>query len=599
MDTRDAREAAEDRLTEPEQQLVAATGTGRLVDLRAGVAELDDPANGASWDAARTVRAEVLAELMVGARTPPGGRLWAVRLRGARITGQLDLEAATLACPLLLWDCHLEQPINLREARAPAVRLTGCHLPGLVAAQLETRGNLELNGGFTATGEVNLMGAHIGGRLSLLGATLTNPDGRALFADGFTVDEGMSCQHFTATGEVRLVGARVGGQLELNGATLTNPDGRALNAALVTVDRGMFCRAGFTATGEVNLAGAHIGGQLDLNGATLTNPAGRALAGDWLTVDQHMACGEGFAAVGEVWLVSAHIGGALLFGGATLTNPARRALTGDRLTVDQNMFCRAGFTATGEVRLVGAHIGEQLDLTGATLRNFPWEALNLQQARAAALFLLPEKPPEGIVDLSAAKVGSFHDDQTTWPWRLRLRGFVYDSLANEVVSVRARLGWLRLHEDGYAPQPYEQLAAAYRRDGRDEAARRVLIAKQWRRRRWFNPWNWLLYATVGYGYRTWLALVWLLITLWAGTNALDQAQQEGLLAPAKENPSQQPSFHPLTYALDLLLPIVNLGQEGAWIPRGWAERWTWGLILTGWVLTTAVVAGLTGVLKRD
>ena len=77
------------------------------MDLRAGAAELDQPANGVTWDAARTVRAEVLSELLVGDRTSQAGRpLRAVRLCGARITGWLDLEAATLTYPLLLWDCY-------------------------------------------------------------------------------------------------------------------------------------------------------------------------------------------------------------------------------------------------------------------------------------------------------------------------------------------------------------------------------------------------------------------------------------------------------------------------------------------------------------
>jgi hypothetical protein len=501
MNTRDVTAAAKDELTDPERRLVAAAGIGRLVDLRVGVAKLNQPAKG-TWDAARTVRAEVLAELLVGTRSPPGGLLRAVRLAGARITGRLDLEAVTLLCPLLLWDCYLEQPISLIEAYAPTVRLPGRHLPGLLAQRLETRGNVELDQRFTATGEVSLVGAHIGGTLSL------------------------------------------------SGATLTNPEGKALDAAGLIVDRDMFCRAGFTATGEVRLVGAHIGGQLEFDGASLTNPEGKAL-------------------------------------------------DADSLTVNRSMFCRGGFTATGEVNLRLVQVGGQLGIRKATLANSGGQALNLQQVRATALFLQPEKRPDGMVDLTAARVGTFVDDQETWPEKLRLRGFVYDVVHNDKVSVRGRLGWLQRNRDGYTPQPYDQLAAAYRRDGRDEAARRVLIAKQWRRRGRLNPWNWLLYGTVSYGYRTWLAALWLLLALWAGTNALDDAHQAGLLDPAKDNLGQQPTFHPLTYALDLLLPIVNLGQEGAWIPRGWAERWTWGLILAGWVLTTAVVAGLTGVLKRD
>ena len=55
----------------------------------------------------------------------------------------------------------------------------------------------------------------------------------------------------------------------------------------------------------------------------------------------------------------------------------------------------------------------------------------------------------------------------------------------------------------------------------------------------------------------------------------------------------------MIYTLDLLLPIVSLGQDSAWIPHGPSERWVWLFLLMGWVLTTAVVAGLTSILKRD
>ena len=60
-----------------------------------------------------------------------------------------------------------------------------------------------------------------------------------------------------------------------------------------------------------------------------------------------------------------------------------------------------------------------------------------------------------------------------------------------------------------------------------------------------------------------------------------------------------PSFQPVIYALDVLLPIVNLGQQQAWIPQGPALACSWLLTGTGWILTTAIVAGLTNALKRD
>jgi hypothetical protein len=651
MDTADVVPLARDELTGPEQQVVRAAQTGALVDLRAHTAELNDPATGAAWDATRTVRAELLVGLLTGVRDPAAGRVRAIKLRGARITGRLDLEAGELGCPLLLWDCHFEEPVNLEEARAPVLRLPGCHVPRLIADQLETRGNLELDHGFTATGEVCLVGAHIGGHLSLDGAHLANPDGSALTADGLTVDQAMLCgEGFTATGEVSLRGAHVGGQLDLReahlanpdgralaadrlsvdqhlfcgegltatgevvlvgvhvsgtlyltGARLANPDGRALTADGLTVDEAMLCGEGFTTTGEVRLVGAHIGGSLSLSGARLANPDGRALAADGLTVKDSMFCQQGFAATGEMRLLAAHVGGQLVLDGASLSNPKGSALHADGLTVDQAMFCRDGFTATGEVRLVGAHVGGQLSFSGACLANPKGLALRMKGLRAAELVLLPRQRPDGIVDLTNAQVGSLSDNPATWPAKnmLWLRGFTYETLENDQVSVRDRIGWVRRHRGGYTPQPYEQLATAYRRAGRDEAARQVAVAKQWHRRAALNPlgklWNWLLYLTVGYGYRTWLAALWLLTLFLLGTRVFDHAY------PAQMIPAKQPAptFSPVAYTLDRLLPIVNLGQRDAWIPQGAALRWSWVLTGAGWVLTTAVVAGLTGILKRD
>jgi hypothetical protein len=111
---------ADAELTKPERQLVFAASIGELVDLRTGDAHLDHPSQAEKWDAARTVRADLLTELLTGRRQPGTGPVRAVKLAGARITGVLDLEAARLACPLLLDGCSVDQPINLKEAHAAA-----------------------------------------------------------------------------------------------------------------------------------------------------------------------------------------------------------------------------------------------------------------------------------------------------------------------------------------------------------------------------------------------------------------------------------------------------------------------------------------------
>lgn len=43
---------------------------------------------------------------------------------------------------------------------------------------------------------------------------------------------------------------------------------------------------------------------------------------------------------------------------------------------------------------------------------------------------------------------------------------------------------------------------------------------------------------------------------------------------------------------------MNLGQEAAWSPHGPGQIIAYGLIVAGWILATAVVAGITRQLVR-
>jgi hypothetical protein len=203
--------------------------------------------------------------------------------------------------------------------------------------------------------------------------------------------------------------------------------------------------------------------------------------------------------------------------------------------------------------------------------------------------------------LTNAEIGRVADSENTWPAELGLRGFVYGSLTAEPeVGVSDRLRWLeRNRPRRYAPQVYDQLAAAYRADGRDEDALRVLVAKQRRRRSTLNPggrlWNSLLRWTVGYGYRPYYALYWL-VALWVVGWIVFSVAHPGDMTPTGAG---GPQFYAVAYSLDTLLPIVDLGQQSHWTPDGAALIVSWVLIGLGWVLTTAVVAALTGLIKRE
>jgi hypothetical protein len=59
------------------------------------------------------------------------------------------------------------------------------------------------------------------------------------------------------------------------------------------------------------------------------------------------------------------------------------------------------------------------------------------------------------------------------------------------------------------------------------------------------------------------------------------------------------AFNPLVYTLDLLIPIVDFGQERAVDIAGPAQSLAYALTAMGWILFTAVAAALTRTFNRS
>ncbi len=248
-------------LTSAEKEVVNDAAEGDLADFRVGNEQADDPAQGAAWDDGRSVRAEVIYALAVGTNPAWPVHAKGVRIRGAKIVGALDFEAATLRCPLALLGCYIAEPVTLRGATIPALYLNGSHLPGLSADGVNVRGDVFLRKGFTAAGEVRLLGAQIGGQLACVGGSFSNQNGPALSADRVNVRGNVFLRGgFTAAGEVRLIGAQIGGDLSCDGGSFTNQNGPALLMQRATVEGTFFMRelAG-APVGRVDLMGAKVG----------------------------------------------------------------------------------------------------------------------------------------------------------------------------------------------------------------------------------------------------------------------------------------------------------------------------------------------------
>ncbi|GGW71736.1 hypothetical protein GCM10010503_56260 [Streptomyces lucensis JCM 4490] len=477
-----------DDLTPAERRVWRAFAIGEEVNFRTGRAE---------WGPARTVRARVLRSVLLGGPRQPGETA-ALRLRGARITGPLDLRNACVESVVHLTHCRFEDAVDLDGAQLRYFSLRDSELPRLSATRARFDGNLRLTR-CRVGGPVRVDGARIGGLLLLDGAVLTPGDTSepALRLNHLAVDDDLYAPGLSAGGQVRLDGAHVAGSVDLTGARLEGAGATALHAQPLAVEGDLLLRESRVA-GRIDLRGARVTGRLDLSYAELSHPGQTALRASSATI-------------GELWL-------------------------------------RGGPPVRG--------------------------TLNLRRSQIDVLFLDPGMLPAEVL----------------------VNSLVYTSLTPHEPAER-RLPMLERDGDGYVPHAYEQLTAAYRRIGDDHGARVVQLAKQRRHRRtlpWYGRvWGAVQDVTVGYGFRPLRAAGWLLSLLAIGSAAF------ALHHPPPLKADEAPPFSPVFYTLDLLLPVISFGQDASFAPRGGYQVLAHVLVLTGWILATTVIAGITRTVSRQ
>jgi hypothetical protein len=258
------------------------------------------------------------------------------------------------------------------------------------------------------------------------------------------------------------------------------------------------------------------------------------------------------------------------------------------------------------------------------------------------------------------------DDPAHWPaaGKLRLIGFKYKSIAGSEMNANERLRWLRLQYPlpkklPFSLQPYRQLAGVLREHGLDDDARAILMGMEDDRRkhaglsRRQKALSCGHKAILGYGQKPFQALWWLGGLWLLGLLVFGGAYQHGRLAPAQREafndfvpahaaPAYYEKFCAPVYSLDVILPLVNLGQRDAWRPLAssetalspptsdpdwravicgtrssralsWLARYTfvipalervprlfhWFLIIAGWFLASMFALGITGLVRRE
>jgi hypothetical protein len=626
-----------------EESLLQSVGRGESCRAAGGFPEKENDAN--------CVRGAFLRFLLLGGDDDAPVHEKGVELWEAFVDGDVDLENAKAARPLLLLKCNVRGGLIGVNSQLGLLVLSGSRIQDILCDGAHVAGRVFLRNGFTANGEVRFPGAEIGGLLDCDGGTFKNQEGLALNCEGATIASNVLLRDgFRAAGEVGFVGARIGGSLDCRKGKFRSR-GVALNLERASIAGAVMLRDGFAAEGETRFSSARIGGRFTCNDGSFVNASGDALMCDRLEVADSVFLNDGFIAQGAVRFVGATVGGDFLCSGGKFETE------------------KAVVRSTGSKSFAAAY------------------ALSLANARIeGTLWLGPAAPPYnqhvtilGSLNLAGTQARSFVDHPDSWPsphiiteehggipCYLDIDGFTYSQFASGApTNARTRRRWLlrqppdHLDKD-FRMQPFAQLARTLRETGHvrdagdiDYFKKTYLLRRAWRLRNRRNPFSMLSWVVqwalleqgLGYGRRPHRMIIAAFAVFSVCSMIFAEASRQGLFAPSSPHifmdaklrsscspPGGRPAwtssfcelnkapehtaFNAYIYSLDLMLPVINLGQKGEWrpvsaplqfqtfgmkfkLPRGFIRGLVWFETLFAWVWSLSLSAVATGVVRRE
>lgn len=346
------------------------------------------------------------------------------------------------------------------------------------------------------------------------------------------------------------------------------------------------------------------------------------------------------------------VGGKLDFSGAKLgIGPARSEQTDtglnpgpvppidgkqDGTALDLSNACVTGSVVItnavvhGTVRTIGAEFFHLIvgQTSFETSRDEPGK-LDLGSSSIKILELLPKIGAAEGIYLTGAKIGSLNvsegEDKQLPPlasavaWRV---GAVHGTLTRKKQACQ----WMKsaaCRSGSFTSQPWKEMARVYDDMGQTAEARwlRFMASREataaagfWRK----LP-RWLYEGFVGYGYYPLLAAAWI-VAAWALAFGLASGHAgdfvsvrpassvaEQLFPPeatataeAQEPDAVCPNFHPALYAVETAIPPVITGQSAscrvdiAWLAHGFTL-----IKIHGWICAALLLAGVTGLLRKD
>jgi hypothetical protein len=494
-----------------------------------------------------------------------------------RIRGRIEMSRTVIHGQLFIRNADLEAPAPGTGLHHYNTAEPACRRPMLLAAGLTVHGQCVIETDTMVKGGVVLRGADLRAGARFDGITIANPGDLALDLSQATLGAGLELAGAAVDGSVSIANARIAGPVVLDGTSLTRPPGRrCLNGSGVRVEGDVRLQGLSALDGRVHLRGATVGGTVDARDALIVNPGGATLSLQQARIAGTVRLSGRFRSIGVVVLNRTEVGGRLRCDGAVLQwRPAAE---------DASYNPReSAIQAVSAVILGGVHLGWRVTAGG--------------------------------VDLTDASTPTLADDPATdWPSRTELGGFAYGRFAG-TADAATRIAWLRRLRP-YDQRSWEHAAGVLRAGGDHSGADAILVAGRRharqtgavpmsRGRRAFEA---VQDFTVRFGFRPQRALFILLLLIAAVTVSLSlpaaqrnirTTDQDAVVYVAGDcGGGKVRCFNPFFYAVDSVVPIIDLGQRSTWYPsadRGGTilEWWLNLCTILGWVASTIFALSFT------
>lgn len=456
---------------------------------------------------------------------------------------------------------------------------------------------------------------------------------KAVLRGGLTVEGDSTISSSSGDLALGLVEAEVGARLRI-GTIVSGVDARTSPPIV---------------EGRIDLSRARVSGGMALSGRFRVGPGAKYLiAAAGVAADGDLDAQHCLFEGGELSFRNAHINGIVNFEGAHLIHHSEPTLNLHQATVVGNVRLNSGFRSEGLVVLNRAGIGGRLRCDGGT---FHWRTCECG-GNPHLLDVTDENPfgcsfeaisaivrggvelgwnTDAGVDLTDVSTSYLADRPLRdWPFASRLDGLTYtrfgvlrdDAGLRSSFDSLTRAAWLeRAAPDD--PQPWAQAARVLREHGDLRGAEVVMM--HWERvsrerRGWgARVWSRVQRFLTGYGYRPQrilralatlavLALGVLSVGASWGARAVptgwpggQEVSTFGSVTPSCPA-TTQPCYNAVLYAIETVVPLVDLGQRSSWAVQhdGGVVPILLGLLtITGWSVSTIAIATVAALGRRS